>query len=176
MAWPRSICSQAGQRWSSWVLVAGSALESRSARASQHDTCDDRTTLPDRVQAVCAAGITGSWSVEQGAGLTPLARWFPSWQRSVPDRLAQTFPSFGDRLVRNLHRAPHPSRRTADCPLPRQHGPMYGNFWLWVTVLARMERIGFSQSYRLREPVRLPAREAQRRSVARPWLAGNAYA
>jgi hypothetical protein len=67
--------------------------------------------------------------------------------RSVPDRLAQTFPSFGDRLVRNLHRAPHASRRTAECPLVRQHRPMYGNFWLWVSVLARMERIPYEPIY-----------------------------
>lgn len=137
--------------WSSWVLVAGPALKSRSARASQLDTCNNRTTLPDRLQAVCAAGITGSWSVEQGAGLTPLARWFPSWLRAVPDRLAQTSQSFGERRVSNLHRAPPPSRRTADCPLARQHRPMYGYFWFWVKVLPRMARIGFRRKYRLGE-------------------------
>ncbi len=63
-AWPRSICSQAGQCWSSGVLVAGSALESRRARASQLHTCDDMTTLLDQGQAQSAAGIAGSWSVE----------------------------------------------------------------------------------------------------------------
>ena len=47
VAWPRSVCSQAGQRWPSWVLVAGSVREYGSARASPLDTCDDRTTLPD---------------------------------------------------------------------------------------------------------------------------------
>ena len=52
----------------------------------------------------------------------------------MPERQAQTFPSFGTRLARNLHRAPRPSHHTEDCLLARQHGPMCGIFQLCASV------------------------------------------
>ena len=98
----------------SWAVLvlgvlrfAGSALESRSARASQLHPATT-TTLPTR-SGQSAAGITGSWSVSKARACTPLARWSHPWLRAVLERLAQTSQSLGERMVSNLHLAPPPS-------------------------------------------------------------------
>lgn len=79
--------------------------------ASPLDNCDDRAALHDEGQAVSAAGIIGSWTVEKRAGLSAAGLKSPSSAASKP---------LSSRRERSL---------------TRQHGPTYRSFRLLVTAL-----------------------------------------
>lgn len=89
-------------------------------KASPLDNCDDRAALHDEGQAVSAAGIIGSWTVEKRAGLSAAGLKSPSSAASKP---------LSSRRERSL---------------TRQHGPTFRSFRLLVTAL-RTERISLFQ-------------------------------